>query len=81
VKTISKKSPFRQTTAVERDRGEMRPVLVAQEPSAVVLRLKGTRTEYRLTWSKLYQLAAQAQAEQDRSQRRFRRSIPRGVLC
>jgi hypothetical protein len=76
---ISTKTAFRQSGVLFRDGSEQRAILVALEPTCIVLRLKGTRREFRLPLAASLLRAMQADAEMNRANRK--RSIRRGALC
>lgn len=54
------------------------PVLAAEQPESLLLRLKGTRQTLALPWANAYLRAAQLQADANVSRKRH--TVRRGVL-
>ena len=77
---ITQKTAFRQTAMPFRDGAETRLILVALEPTCLVMRLKGRRTEFRVPLRAALERAMAESAEAAFARKR-RRRIPRGTLC
>jgi hypothetical protein len=52
-----------------RDRGRYRAVVVEAEPDYAVLRLKGTRHRFQVSWAGLYQYAAKCEVDRLRREK------------
>ena len=63
---------WRETEVVIRDR-RVRPLVVAAQPSALMLRLKGTRGTLSIPYSPAYQLAARLEADRIRAEKKAAR--------
>lgn len=60
---------WRETEVIVRDR-RIRPLVVALQPAAVVIRLKGNRSTVSLPWSLAYQFACRLEADRRRAEKK-----------
>jgi hypothetical protein len=68
----------RETSVTVRDGGRVREVIVTLEPSCVLaLRLKGTRTTYRVTADAVYHLAVKREVAARQRERQANRKAKR----
>jgi len=67
---------YRVSEVVSRDGRKAREILVALEPAAILLRLKGCRTTLRLPLSVAFLKAAQLEADRVRAEKKTNRKTP-----
>lgn len=73
---------WRESESSSRERGKIRHIAIATEPTALLFRLKGTRGVCRLPIATAYQMACQLEANRVRQERReARKARKAGVLC
>ncbi len=71
--TTTAKPVRRETLSVFRDAGKFRNLMVELNTTYVVLRLKGKRYRYTITYDQMWKLGAQNAAEERRRQKSARK--------
>jgi len=63
-----------ETSDMVRERGKLREVILEPHPYTVVVRLKGMRQRYEVSYAGIYNLAARLAAEKARQERKLRKA-------
>ena len=63
-----------ETSDMVRERGKLREVILEPHPYTVVVRLKGMRQRYEVSYAGIYNLAARLAAEKARQERTLRKA-------
>lgn len=75
--TYSAAPRWRETEVVTRDAGRTRPLIVALEPTALLVRLKGTRMTLRMPYSTAFSQAAAMEARRRAAEKKINRKLRR----
>jgi hypothetical protein len=64
-----------ETADVFRFRGKLREVVIEAQPYTALIRLKGTRQRFEVSWAGIYNLAAKIAADRARTERKQRKAV------
>lgn len=77
--TTANRRTCRETTALQRDRGRSRPVIVVLTGDQLEMRLKGCRARYRLPVSMAFLMAVQSHVAAEKARRKAERAARRAA--